>query len=690
MFGVPLLQIAGFSGSDERWTTPPDRAVRLQNVRWDQRGGWERAPGLGDVVPAKTPFTGQGKIYSMHWWSQHNGGPQFLMFEMGSKLCYFDGSAASYQTLATNRYTTGQPWQHTQYASAGNSLWILNGENPPLRFDGRNTWRAGFDRPAPSVTVVGYQQGFQWGTSSNGLGLGVPMTGNTQGSINGGGEYGYVLTEVNKYGTESPPSPAYAAVKWVIQTAGATVNEQPKYFTTIRIPPPSSDQVVERRLYRTKNSADLGLQDGVSFYLCAVLQGKGTFPHVDALPDSQLGTQLIPANRGPWPRGAKYMAIYKNVAWVAGMPDYPGRLWHSEPNDYENYPAANFDVIGDADSGEITGLREFRNCLVVFKRRGVFLVTGDAVSGFTVQTITKSAGCCAPNTIREVPNMGGALPQMMFASEDGIHILTGTLQVTDSPASVSSATAGLADFFRWQANHAAMMNAWAEIDVKNREYLISLPMGGNPLNTMVLAYSYDVDVWSFRPGLNAGCMAVSHDQRREVFIGSNDDTDHPGIFVYTAGHSTIDGATITTQIKTAQWDLGGVYSHMFLSNLIMRMLEYGTGSLTATLYADRRPTALTVGGQSRQQQDQEYLSNPPPVWGTAVWDPDQTWTQARPTTAAMDIVSGTNGVGGAKEYQIVLESASRTQILGLLLKGTHDGVFDIPAGNAILGTGKVE
>jgi hypothetical protein len=56
----------------------------------------------------------------------------------------------------------------------------------------------------------------------------------------------------------------------------------------------------------------------------------------------------------------------------------------------------------------------------------------------------------------------------------------------------------------------------------------------------------------------------------------------------------------------------------------------------------------------------------------------------------MDIVSGTNGVGGAKEYQIVLESTSRTQILGLLLKGTHDGVFDIPAGNAILGTGKVE
>lgn len=686
MGDVPLLRIEGFSGSDERWAAPPDSAVKLQNVRWDQRGGWERSPGLSEVANSKTPFSGQGKIYSMHWWSQHNGGPQFLMFEMGSKLCYFDGSAASYQTLATNRYTTGQPWQHTQYASAGNDLWIINGENAPLRFDGETVYRAGFDRPAPSVTVTGYSEGFQWGTSSKGLGLGTPMTED----VSGGGEYGYVLTEVNEYGTESPPSPAFAAVKWVIRVDGVAVEEQPKFGTVVRIPPPSSDQVVRRNLYRTMNSAALGLGEGVAFYLCAELQGRGSFPHFDMLPDTQLGKQLVPANIGPWPRGAKYMAIYKNVAWVAGMPDYPGRLWHSQPNEYENFPASNFDVIGDADGGEITGLREFRNCLVVFKRRGVFLVTGDAVRGFEVQTITKAAGCCAANTIREVPNMGGQLPQMMFASEDGIHILTGTLQVTDSPASTQSATAGLADFFRWQANHAAMANAWAEVDAKNREYLVSIPVGGNPLNTMILAYSYDVGTWGFRPGLFCGCMAATHDHRRLVYFGSNDDTDHPGLFVYTPGSATIDGTAMTVRLETAWWDLGGVYEHVLPMNFIARALEYGTGTLSVSLYRDRRQTMLTAGGQSRSQQDQEFLSNPPPVWGTATWDPDATWSKARPTVLPYDVVADTAGIGGAKEYQIVLESTSRTQIIGMLLRGQASGLINIPAANPVLGTGSAE
>lgn len=693
---VPLLRIEGFTGSDERWDTRPDSAVKLENVRWDPRGGWERAPGMGEMVDKKTPFIGDGEIRSMHWWSQHNGGPQFLVYEQGEYLRYFNGATKSYVTLASGRYQTGQPWQRTQYFSMGNNLWILNGEDAPLRFDGRNIWKAGFDGPAPSVTAAGYADGFTWGTTNKGLGLGTAMSF----GINGNGEYGCLITEVNSFGTESPPSPGYVAVKWtqeaptnvagnpikVADPASGDVVIQPKYFIDLRVPHSGHIDVIERRYYRTQNCASLGLQQGASFYLAAVIKGYGSHPHVDGLPDQYLGPEFIPSSRGPWPRGAKYGAVYKNTVFLAGMPDSPGMLRYSSPADPENFPASNYHMIGDADSGEITGLREFRNCLVVFKRRGVFLVTGDQVQGFIVQTITKGTGCASANTIREIPSMGGSVPQLMFASEDGVHVLTGSLQVTDTPAAVQTAAIGLADFFKWRVNHAAMANAWAEVDLRGREYLLSLPIGGDQDNAMVLAYSYDQNVWSFRPGLAVACMAATHDHRRYLFMGSNDDTNHPGIFVYTPGEATIDGTAITARIETAQWDLGGVYEHVYPTDLLMRILEYGTGTITAHVYKDRRPTELTVGGQTRQQQDQEYLSNPPPVWGTATWTTDENWTRARPTVVAINVVNGT----GAKEYQVVLESSARVQFLGLLLKGQPSNVIEVPAANAILGTGTVE
>lgn len=695
MAGDPVLRIEGIVGSDERWTVDPDRAQRLQDVEWDRRGGWERCGGnqriLRDSQPDTNPFDGQGKVNSLYWWTRHNGAQQFLMFELGTNLCYFNGSTNGWEVLKTNRYTTDAPWQGTQYAAIGNNCWILNGVNTPIRFDGRIVHQAGFDGPAPPVIADGFADGFVWGTAYKALGLGTPGMADREKTIsgtsavkmgeNGYGEYAYVQTEINEFGTESPPSPVFAQVKWEISGESLDKDDSPhpRYFVRVRFSKPSHDGVVRRRLWRTVNTYGASTSERV-FYLCADnISGVGEVVHIDALPDAMLGVQLEPDKMGPFPFSAKYMAFFKGHAFYAGMVDDPGRLVYAGPAAPESVPSANYFLLGDSDSGEITGMREYRNTLVVFKRRGIFMIMSDGQGGFQQKVISRVVGCVAPNTVKEVPGVG-----LVFVSDDGARVIQGTLQEADNPAATPLISEWLGDTWQWKINHAALISASAEVYRRKNEYWLSVPYGGNPDNSMVLVYHYDVGVWTFRPNLHAACLAESHDHRGYLFIGSNDATDHAGVHVYGRGFATRDGAPLELVYESGWIDLGGVYEHFTPRAVVARILDYGSATMTATTYKDRRATAINVGGQSRTMRNAEYNQDPRPVWNTAQWSTTLRWTRAAPTTIVFNPGGGT-AAATCQEFKVDLSSLSRCQIIGMRMSidpGPH-----IESLNPVIATG---
>lgn len=677
--GQTALQVPVFSGVDEHWVADPASAVILQDAQWDPRGGWEICGGTAKILPdvqGVNPFTGAGAVSSMHWFSQHNGGPQFLIFEIGTDLVYFDGSLSGqrWRVIATNRYTTSQPWQGTQYAAIGNNVWIINGEDPPLRFDGRYAHRAGFTAPAPNASVQGLTEGFSWGTSGFALGLGTAMTAATD----GGGEYAYIRTEVNAFGTESPPTPACTSVAWKVAFVGG-VGTQPKYFTCLADPAGSSDYVTESRPYRTQNAAALGLMDGSRFFQVASLPGTTAGNYVDGLPDQYLGPECVPSNYGPWPRGAKFIKVYKGRIFLAGMPSDPDLLVYSRVDQIENFPPANFFRIGNRDSGEVTGMYEARNCLFVTQRRGISIILVNQAGELEQRVISPDKGAASGGTIRDVPGIG-----VVFASDDGVWAITGSIQDGDAPVDVIPISQQLVDFWNWRVNKPALANARAEVYHAKGEYWLSVPIDGNPRNRMVLVYHYLRNAWSFRPDLNVGCMAETHDHRGYLFIGSNDATGHPGVHVYSGGYSTKDGVAKSFVYRSAQWSREGGYSHVHVSGVRARIITYGQHPLTLNVYKDRLPTVANPV-QTRLELDNDYKDSDPvvlPVWGTAKWALTDTWGRAVPTVVRWDV-----NTKGAKEFQYELSTSHRVQVLGAEVQVTNPQTRSVEVLNPIIGTG---
>lgn len=688
---IVASRVEGFTGTDEHWVADPASTTLLQDAYWDPRGGWEICGGTQKILldsQGVSPFAGGGKINSLFWFSQHNGGTQFLLWEAGASLRVFDGSNRSWIVLATGRYTSSQPWQRSQYAAMGNNVWIVNGEDTPIRFDGRNVFTAGFSAPAPSPVVEGPNDGFMVGTSYGNLGLGTAMVGSNSGASatdiyanggkDGGGDYSGLLCDVNAYGTLSPPSPVTANVAWRI-LAAKTDDTQPKYFIKVQVPQSTNDGTVGRIWFRSHNNFGIGTQDGTRLFQAATLPGTAETAFVDYRPDTVLGTELVPEEVGPWPRGAKYIAFFKGRMYLAGMPDDPDIVVYSRTDMVECFPALNYFRIGDKDSGEVTGFYSARNSLWVFKRRGIHIITVEQSGQLAQRVVTKDCGCASPNSIREVPGIG-----LVFCSDDGVWALTGSIQDGDNAVAWKKISHQLSDYWFWHVNRAALLNACGEVYHADQEYWLSVPIDGQPDNRMVLVYHYAVGAWSFRPDMNAACLAETHDHRGYLFLGSNSAVGHPGVHVYSHGFTTKDGTAKSFRLTSAVLDLGGVYGHVQVTSVRVRLLTYGTNDLSLTGYKDRLPTAIGDGAQTRDQIDEDYrdATTPLPLWGAATWDATGTWMRAVPTATVWNL-----DTKATKEFQYSLSTTARTQILGaeVMIAGGSKRRVDLI--NPLLGTG---
>jgi hypothetical protein len=242
----------------------------------------------------------------------------------------------------------------------------------------------------------------------------------------------------------------------------------------------------------------------------------------------------------------------------------------------------------------------------------------------------------------------------------------------------------LADFWRWRVNRSALMNAWAVVNHLEAQYMLSVPIDGAVDNKMCLVFHYTQGGWTFNPDMNAACMTETHDHRSQVYIGSNDDTSHPGVHAISPWYTTYDGTTLTVSAESPWISATGGYAQMTPTTVLVRCVEYGDPSYSLTFYKNRRQTLLNTA-QSRNSTDPEYENDKYDRWGAGLWDTSALWERAQPTTVRFDVGQASNKM---REFKFNLSNSGRAQIIG----------FRVDAGvgpeqkqlNSVLGTGVAE
>tara|TARA_R110002020_G_scaffold152271_1_gene330031 strand:- start:3210 stop:5621 length:2412 start_codon:yes stop_codon:yes gene_type:complete len=557
-------------------------AENIENMRYDeQRMCWKNDRSYRswydpdvDTAPAGEPST--GTIYSIYSYQRHKSSTQCLLFEELS------GSAQSLTlkvTIGPNTYTLAEgravPRGNdpgTSYIKIGKFLFIINGEDPPLLYQGGRRIRTAFfhNRPTPPTPVEtpGYWDQ-DLGTQTNGDldyrkrfgkaginffdaagNLGMALSPETisfmhtdatfkEFPLETNNSYQYAFSFISDTGAESPISPLSAQVAWKYKATGETRNlnrAEYKHGISVDFIPLGPPGTAKRRLYRTKNQRggiqqasgpiistqikneiDFGAGDDL-FFLTDLNDNTSTV-YFDLMPDSSLGS-LAPSvsDSSPLQPGLTYGAAFKNHLILAGSSQNSSILYYSKGNFPEQFPAFNFFDLGSTEGGAITGLYATENVCYIFRERAidVLVPTANLDLPFKIEPLVGGVGSLSPHSIQAVPGVGlvflghdKRFYALSGASNDSRY--AGQAGVVPLGASINELTDKIS------AN--SLGRVVAVYSDRDKEYWAHCPVNGGRFATEGFVYHTAIKSWSRRVNIPAGCF--SYLPERWVCFGSN-------------------------------------------------------------------------------------------------------------------------------------------------------------------------
>lgn len=665
------LVVQPLRGIDQRWRPAPNAAAVVRDMRWNQKDGWEDSGGYREATnpdpeTGNSPFVGQGTIESLHWFAQHNGARQWLVWEdSAGRLRAFNGSTAPavpwthledvrgnlFDAAGRTRTIIATPWQGTQAQAWGGRLYLVNGYDEPLVFDGVKCDRAGWsERPSqPYATAV---SGVSTTLNNFGFGTGQKLCARK-----------YRVSFLNERGQESELSPPSNPM--VVDTAAAPAGA--RRFGLVSIPLGPSE-CVARRVYATQDYldgdgdyTDTGL--GEIYFFHSEVQDNETEQFEDHVPDPLLGSAVDDLDFGPWPTGGKYLAVFKNTLFIAT----DDGLFFSAPGQPEVIPSDNFIPMGDDDMGPPTGMRPTKNALLLFKRKGVYLVKGEPLTGFSAHTLTRDQGNDAPNALAELPGLG-----MVMVNGNGVHLIEGALENTGTVTAIRRLSTTVPDEVADFAS-AALIAAHGAVYHRDKEYWLSVPRLGSNVNNRVLVFHYEIGEWSWRPDFPINCMLETRDHRGLLYFGSGSTTTlKRGLLVYSPGFPDKGGTAIQPLYETGDIDWGNGFTAAVPVHLAVRCIGHGNNDLNLNYRINRQVVAVRPAVMGTDQQDHTGRF---PVFGTAVWGTDR-WHRMRPVEVVFDLTGVTEGPARAISFSLS-PALRHLQLLGIDVAVTPGAERDI-------------
>ena len=122
--------------------------------------------------------------------------------------------------------------------------------------------------------------------------------------------------------------------------------------------------------------------------------------------------------------GAKFVAVFKDHMFYAGMASNKQEVVFSVPFDEDNFATASGAGSFKVDD-TITGLKVFREDLFIFCEDRIFKLSGTSSSNFAVVPVTRNIGCVNGQTIQEFAG------DLIFLAPDGLRTVAGTARIGD-------------------------------------------------------------------------------------------------------------------------------------------------------------------------------------------------------------------------------------------------------------------
>lgn len=606
MKGLTKPILVQLTGMDDRAAPAENTALLLRNVELSADGWWRQVGGTFNITQVETL-----NVSALHWFNPR-GNVRWLVVESEideetSSIAYIDwtrtGANRGTPTTITTRRRLASAQLGTQFLEYGRWLYLLSPLDALVRWDGARLMPAGFTRPPSPPLAASEDQGVTfydraWGTygvsfGDNTLQRGVGAYSTTTDPQPF--KYGYAVTEINDLFQESPPS----SIAWVGgENAGVRMCNQVQIAR-------AREGIIGRRLWRTQNLWDVdGSTIGVPLYLLAEFGHGGPITYADHAPDGELGPELDLDNTGVMPPGARAMAFWQGMAWLGGMPDDPTTVRHSAALFPEQWPAINTLPVGSARTGAIVAFLPLPRGLAVFKTGGVYLIKGNPVEGFRVETVDEHHGCDAPQALVFVPGVGA-----MFLNHAGPHVLIGTLD-DEQPSRVVPMAAGLRSYWRRRVG-SNLRASRAVFDVERGEVWFAVPESGDPHPKNGLVFHIHSGEWSIRQNWEIGAFAY---YRGRTFLGSWHDS---GVYVLTHARRARFGDSITSAIHSNPPPMAEAH-RVHRAELVA--LASG-GAVQVEARVDKAPT-LTDQGSVRLLPSRFDL----PRWDdSTVWDGGATW-----------------------------------------------------------------
>lgn len=650
------IQIAGIETSPLGFS--PGSAENIENLRYDEvLKCWVNDRALVPCLnPDSTVYLPTADIYSVYSYKPHGNYKEHILFEQlnGSVVDLKVMIGRVIHTLKTGRHLPSANEPSTQYIKFNDSVIILNGTNTPLVYNGGKYIREITSvRPStvsistPGMTVGGYgpemiglftRYGMrtsggsilQFGVESGyGLGLGARAiqtfdgtkdTFYTEQIVN---TYEYVVTFITDTGSETAMSGRSSRVSFLgsgftLEDDATPANEKvitARYAIALDDVPIGPPGVLKRRIYRTKNMGDQSGGAGSELYFLMDINDNSTTRVIDALPDTQLGSQAVADFERLLFPDASVGAVYGGRLVLGSIKDDPGTIYLSGPGKPEQFSAVNTFSLSSSYGGAVTALYPYNNLLLIFRESSIDALV-QTPNGFQVVPVINNVGTLSLHSIQSVQGFG----TVFLGHDRSFYVIQGNYS-GGSSVMVKNISGPLGTKLL-EINTSCLQRAFASYNSEDKEYWCHVPSKGQDICLDGFVFHTSTGGWSQRTNLPLSSSTVILEGKTlfGTLYKTYEDlttTGVPrGLQCWTGLNSIV---TRPTAVFETPWlSFGAPESIKRIESLVLYFYknDYATANVAISASIDYRPYERAVASLVVRNSE----TSRPGILGTAVVD----------------------------------------------------------------------